>query len=130
MRDRSQNRKAVLTGPVRPAPVSPFYSIYDVWTVSSVQTKIWTYTIPPDGMVYSLCNFCVATNPNGWVIAAISLNGDVVYSQYTGYEIRWSPGAAKGPKLKAGDVLLVGITMTYTYEWVFYWQLDFWRDPV
>lgn len=129
MQDRSQNRRVVLTGPVIPVPLSPFYSIYDVWEVGSVQTKIWEYYIPPDGMVYSMCNFTVASLPNGWVIAAVSLNDEVIYAALTGYEVRWSPGAEKGPKFKSGDKLEIAVTHGYLELWSWYWQMDFWRDP-
>jgi hypothetical protein len=119
-----------LQGPFIPVPVSPFYNIYDFWAPLDVSSKIWTYTIPHDGMVYTICNFTVASLPNGYMIAAFSINDIVVFSDYTGYQIKWSPGSEKGPKLKAGDKIDIAIVHSYNYQWSYYWQIDFWRDPL
>jgi hypothetical protein len=130
MRDVSQNRKLVMQGPYVPVPASPFWNIYDFWSPLVVSSKLWTYTIPPDDMVYTICNFTVASLPNGYMIAAFSINDVVAFSDYTGYQIKWSPGSEKGPKLKAGDKIDVAIVHSYNYQWNYYWQIDMFRDPV
>ena len=130
MRSVSQNRKLIMQGPFIPVPASPIYSIFDTWSPLDVSSKVWTYTIPPDDMVYTICNFIVVSSPNGFMIAAFSINGVVAYSSYNGYEIRWSPGSDKGPKLNAGDKIEVAVVHSYDYQWGYFWQIDFYRDPV
>jgi hypothetical protein len=129
MPERSLNKRSVQLGPVMPTPVSPMYSISDVWEVEGLSTKTWEYDIPDDSMLYKLCNYNHSMIPTGWVISAVSLNGDTIFYSYSGYTIIWSPGSSSAPKFMYPDVLTIELFHPYaSYSVSHYWQMDFWRE--
>lgn len=130
MTERSQNRKSLLFGPYVPVPISPFQTVYDMWSSDTVESALYNVIIPDDGMVYTLCNFTVISNTDDMAIAAVALNTETIYYNYCMGSLWWSPGASKGPKFKAGDIIGVGLTNGYYTLHNWYWQMDFFRDPI
>jgi len=127
--ERSENRKSILSGPVMPVPASPLYGWFDTWDVTTIQSKTWQWTIPKDGMYYKLCNYNHAMMPTGWIASAIYLNDDIIFYEYSGYEIIWRPGSDNAPAFKYPDVLKVTIAHVYaSYHVNHYWEMDFWRE--
>lgn len=130
MTDRSQNRKAILTGPFVPVPVSPFYSIFNTAQMSTKTYKRWDWYIPSDDMVYTICNFTVVAAPAAWIHAAVMFNDSYVFREEDNFQVRWSPGVTSGPKLAEGLKVSVLVECKYTTLHNYYWQMDFYRDPL
>jgi hypothetical protein len=94
-----------------------------------MQGKTWTWTVPPDGMVYKLCNYTHAMIPTGWTVSLIKFNDETVWYQYGGFMLSWNPTAANAPLLKYPDTITVSIAHVFaSYHVNHYWQMDFWRE--
>lgn len=129
MPSRPGQRKSILSGPTLPVPVSPVFSWFDTWEVSSSAIETWQMAIPNDGMAYRLCNFNHAMIPTGWTISAIYLNDTIIWYQYEAWDQRWSPASERAPVFKFPDVLTVVLFHVYaSYAVNHYWQMDFWRE--
>lgn len=114
-----------------PTPVAPVYSIFDFVRMDHFQVKYWTYTIPADGMVYTLCTYTLITTPGLFMDSAIKVNDDYVWWAIGGLQLRWSPGYNSSVRFRTGDVLTIAVADQYDGRADdYYWQMDFWRDFV
>lgn len=129
MIDRSQNRKAVLTGPVVPVPTSPVYTASALWDVTTAQAKTWVMNVPPDGMIYKLAAFTHIGMPVGWTVSSISKNDEDIFSGSALYGLRFEPGSDKAGAFEYPDVIKVTVTHIYvSFTMRHYWTMSFWRE--
>ena len=112
-----------------PVPVSPPHYIYDTKYFDAAGSQAWVWTIPPDGMVYSITDFVYIADELTWMVARIKINDDVVFYQMDGYPLQWHPAAERAVRLSAFDVITITIAHITTLPRNYYWCMDFWREP-
>ena len=112
-----------------PVPVTSIYSLYDLWEPTGIGSQTWEYTIPPDGMVYSICSYTHMANQITWLGSQIKINGEVVWMCIGGEGQSWLPGYQSAVRMVEGDLLEVTLTHVMDVLFKYYWQLDFWREP-
>ena len=112
-----------------PVPQAPVFSILDQVTLDTPQAYTWRYIIPPDGMVWDIVNFSCFANNIIFLMFQIELNDAVIWGEYHGYNIRWTPGVPSAFKVTNPDYLDITLVYQYATEYTIYWQMDFWREP-
>ena len=127
--ERSDYSLVGLKGIFIPVPVSPPYYIYDTKYFASAGSQSWVWTIPPDGMVYSITDFVYIADELTWMVAQIKINGVQVFYQIDGYPLQWHPAAERAVRLSSGDVITITIAHIATLPHNYYWCMDFWREP-
>lgn len=127
--ERSDYSLVGLKGIFIPVPVSPPYYIYDTKYFASAGSQSWVWTIPPDGMVYSITDFVYIADELTWMVAQIKINGVQVFYQIDGYPLQWHPASERAVRLSSGDVITITIAHIATLPHNYYWCMDFWREP-
>ena len=113
-----------------PVPVSPFQYIYDFWEPTGPSSKTWEYYIPDDGFVYSIVDYNHMANQITWLGSQIKLNDEVIWMHIGGEGQHWQPGPESAVRLHAGDKLEIICTHVMAVLYMYYWQMDFWKEPI
>lgn len=127
--ERSDYSLVGLPSLLLPVPVSPPHYIYDTTYFDSVGSKSWEWTVPPDGMVYSITDFVYMADELTWMVAQIKINDVQVFYQMDGYPLQWHPASERAVRLSAFDVITITIAHIATLPHNYYWCMDFWREP-
>ena len=69
--ERSDYSLVGLKGIFIPVPVSPPYYIYDTKYFDAAGSQAWVWTIPPDGMVYSITDFVYIADELTWMVSVL-----------------------------------------------------------
>lgn len=125
----TKNRYCSLSSVYSITPQSPIYSIMDTWTANTITTKQWDYTIPNDGMVYTICDFCHACLPAVYVYGGIGIDGNFVHRYYTGYSNYHIWDKENPFVLRHPQVISVQLANIYEFDISHYWCLSFYRKP-
>ena len=127
--ERSDYSLQGIKGIFIPVPVSPPHYIYDDIYMDTAGAQSWIWTIPPDGMVWSITDFVMIADELTWHVCRIKINSDVVFYQINGFPLQWHPAAERAVRLTAGDVITITIAHIMANPHNYYWCMDFWRDP-
>ena len=116
---------------VVPAPSAPIYSIQAFWEPTEIGQQDWEYTIPYDNMIYSICGYCYYANQITWLRSRIQLNAVTIWEHIGGFGGQyWRPGYKSAIRIKGGDVLTFRAYNMMATDYQYFWQMDFWRNPI
>jgi hypothetical protein len=127
--ERSDYSLQSLMGPSIVAPVSPFWTIFDMIQLNTVQSYDWVWNVPNDGMVYQLAQMTYVEWYSGWIACAVFCDGVNIFNRFEGYNCIWRPGVKSAPLFKFPNVILFRLVHMFNVAYWHYWQMDFWRTP-
>jgi hypothetical protein len=108
----------------------PMYSYYDISAIPALSAKVWTWSLPDNGMVnYLTALYCC---PNAALFLGLSLEVDGVQVLYyvKEYDVRYVPGRGEPVSYRYPTTFKVTVMNLHSAEFTYAWAMSFFEVPI
>lgn len=129
MFDVPGNKKRQMQGIVSIVDAYPIFVASGYVVLKSGDHYTWSWLVPPNGMVYKLCEFHSITNPFSFHQATIWNNSVMLFQSYGPNYTYWEPASDRAASFHGMDQVQfrLGNPSYYTVSTQF--RASFWREP-